>query len=816
MRTLLGDARHVFRAIRQAPAFHTLVIGILGLGIAASVAVFSLVDGVLLRPLPYRHPERLVSIETIAIKPPYESNGSFSYSDFEQLRAQVRSLDIEAMYRNGWSRVTLPHDGVQERARGAFVSPGFFALFGREPILGRAFTAEENDHAERVVLLGERLAERRFGSAAAALGSDIQIGESRWRIVGVMPADFRVPFLDSQLWAPIRSHPEWNDQSEPNSRQEAARWDLMGRLKPGAGRSAAQAEVDAVYSRLAQAAPKFHNDRALVLSLSEHFTGAVRRPLAILSAAVALLLLIACANVGNLLLARSAGRRQEFAIRAALGADAARLMGQALAETVTLCLLAGVLASALAVPLVGILKSMAPGDTPRLGQVGVDFRVLFFAASVSLALGVCLGLASMWRSARRNSFDRVGLASRGASAGRETRRLKNVLVAAEFALAMVLLTGAALLVRSFAAVLSVDLGFRPERVLTLSVQLPDRLPVRQRADFFREAVARLRRIPGVEAAGAANYLFTGVSRTHALREVEGRPAEPVEKWGALEWAQVSGDYFQAMGIPLLRGRFFDERDGPDAPPVAIVNETLARRYWPGDDPVGKRFKGMDPRGPGGGKNDDWLTVVGVVKDMRSGGRERPPFAQVYEVQAQRGEDTNAFVVRGAGDPLRLAAEVRAAIRAADRDANVSRLSTVEQLLDEDQMGRRFETWLVGVFSTLSLALAALGVFGVMHFAVIARTREIGVRIAVGARGGDILALVIRDGAMLACVGIAAGAFASAWTSEALAGMLFGVKSTDPASFAMAAGILATVAVAASYLPARRAARLDPVAALREQ
>ena len=814
MRTLWGDARFALRALRLSPGFYGLVIGILALGIAASVAVFSLVDGVLLRPLPYRDSGRLVAVDAVPTRPPFDSNGSFTYADFEHLRAQAQSLDLAVAYRRGWGQVTIDPHGARERARCGFVSPNFFAIFGRAPILGRVFTEEENQRRDRVVLLGERLAERRFGSAAAALGANIEIGDAKWRIIGIFAADFRVPFLDTQLWAPVMSHPEWFDKEEPKALELSARWDLMGRLKPGVKVAAAQAEIDAVYGRLQRSLPEHNQDRAMVLPLIDHFTGVARRPVAILSAAVALLLLIACANVGNLLLARTAGRRHEFAVRAALGAGQADLLRQALAESLLLCLFAGSLASALALPLVRVLKSLAPGGTPRLDQVGVDYRVLAFAAALTLLLGIGLGLGSMWRATRADSTGWLGSASRGVTASRETRRVKNVLVASEFALAMVLLTGATLLVRSFIALINVDLGFRTDHLLTLSVQLPNESPAARKVEFYREALASLKRIPGVQSAGAVNFLFNGTTRTHALRMVEGRPQEPVEKWGMLEWAQVSGDYFQTLGIPLLRGRFFDQRDGPDAPPVVIVNESLARRYWPGEDPIGKRLKGMDPRGPNNGRNDDWLTVVGLVRDMRGGGPERPPFSQIYEAQAQRGEQTSMFLVRMAGDPIRAVAGARAAIRQVDKDATVSRAGTVDSLIAEDQTERRFQTWLIGVFSALSLGLAALGVFAVMHFAVIAKTREIGIRIAVGARNGDIAWLIVRDGARLAVTGIVAGAFASAWATEALSGLLFGVKSTDPVSFAAAGSILALIAIAACYLPARRAVRLDPVTALR--
>jgi putative ABC transport system permease protein len=394
--------------------------------------------------------------------------------------------------------------------------------------------------------------------------------------------------------------------------------------------------------------------------------------------------------------------------------------------------------------------------------------------------------------------------------------MKSALVVCEFALAMVLLTAAVLLVRSFVAVVSVDLGFRPQNLLAIWAGLPEGTQGPQQVEFYRHAIEGIRNLPGVRAVGASNYLFTGTTRTHALRIVEGQPPEPVEKWGALEWEQVSGDYFQALGIPLLRGRYFDQHDGPDAPPVVIVNETLARRYWPGENPVGKRVKGMDPRGPGGGKNDDWLTVVGEVKDMRGGGPERRPISQIYEPQAQHGEQTSMFMVRTTGDPALLATAVRAAIHAANPAAQISLVRTVEGLLSEERIGRRFETWLIGAFSGVALMLAALGVFAVMHFAVIAKTREIGIRVAVGAQAADIVGMVIRDGARLALVGIAVGALASAWASEALAGILFEVKPTDPASFMGAAAILGCVAVAACYPPALRAARLDAVTALREE
>jgi putative ABC transport system permease protein len=808
-RVMLSDLRFALRSIRTSPGFYAAVLAILGLGIGITVSVFSLVDGVVLHPLPYRDPERLVAIERVATKPPFESNGSFSYSDFEQFRENGHSFsDVAVTYRSGWSQIVL--SDPRERIRGGFVLPNFFEMFGRRPLLGRVFGESEN--GEHVIVLSEPLAARRFGSAELALGRDLSFSGLKWRVIGIMPADFRVPYLDSQFWAPVKSHPEWIDRSEPDSIQRSERWDLMARLRPGVSLTAAQLEADAVYKPI-DLERRAKLDRASVVPMRDHFTGQARQPFAILAASVGVLLLIACANVANLLLARAASRRLEFAIRAALGGRVSRLLRQSVAETIIVGLLAGALGVGLSFWMVGALRAVSPAGTPRLDEVHVDPRALLFAVALSVAMGLFLGIASAWRSVHTDAAEPLNSTAR--SGTRLGNRQRDLLVISEFALAMVLLTGSALLIRSFIAVLRTDPGFRPEHVLTARIELPPGLNDEQKSQFYRDAMERIRQMPGVQAVGAAQSIFQlDVTRTHALRIVEGHGAEPVAQWQALEWSQIAGDYFQVLGVPLVRGRFFDEPDGPLAPPVVIVNETLARRYWPGEDPIGKRLKGQDPRGPNGGKNDDWLTVVGVVKDMRAGGRERAPFSQVYEVQAQRAEETDSLVIRVSGNPAQAASAVRAAIAEVNTNVRILALSTMDQLLADQETQRRFETWLLALFSGAALALAALGVFAVMHFTVAAKTREIGIRIAVGARRTHVLKFVMSSGARLALTGVGIGAIASVWLTELLEKTLFRVSPTDPASFAAAATVLGAVAAVACLLPAWRASRVDPVNALR--
>ncbi|HZU24302.1 MAG TPA: ABC transporter permease [Bryobacteraceae bacterium] len=807
------DIRFAARMFAREPGFYAPAALILALGIASAVSFFSLVDGVLLRPLPYRDPQRLVTLTAYDPKPPFASNGSVSYNDYRTFRARASSLaDVAVTFRTGWSRVTLEDETGPMTIQGAFVSPELFPMMGRSPMLGRTFTEDENRRGERVAVISEALWKQRFGSSPDAVGQDLRFAHEQWRVIGVMPGDFEAPFLNTQLWAPVLSHPEWNN-AEDGPPQDQPRWDLLARLRPGVSIAAAQAEVDSIENALKRATPDLHPGAVRVVPLREHFTGAVRKPLLILFCAVGCLLLIACANVANLLLARATKRERELSIRTALGAGRAALLRQLLIEAALFAGAAGALGMALAGILTPLLVRFAPAGTPLLDGVSIDSRVLLFAVAVSMAIGVSLGVVTAWRASRAEAADFLKAAGRTATEARQHGRLKNALVVAEFALATILLTGAGLLIHSFVAVESVNPGFAVDKVLTINVGLPDGTPAPELRRFYGEVEARLASLPGVVAVGGiSNVFFLDESRVHALRQVEGHAPEPLSAWKPLVWAQVSGDYFQAMGIPLIHGRFFNALDTPDSAPVAIINETLARRYWGTENPVGKRLKGFDPRG----RHDDWLTVVGVVRDTHSGGLERAPFSQIYEVQAQRGEHLNNLVVRTSGNAAVLAASVRQTIRSVNRNSFVTSIKTMEQLLQAQESGRRFQTWLVGVFSGLALLLAAIGVFAVMHYSVSARTSEIGIRIALGADARRITEMVLARGARLAIAGILAGALVARWAGEAIAGLLYQVRPGDPWSFAGAALVLFVVALWACWLPSRRAARIDPVIALRQE
>jgi predicted permease len=818
---LVQDVRFGVRQLRRNPAFTAVALITLALGIGGTTAIFSVIEAVLLRPLPYHEPSRLV----LLADPQYPGDpgyGGFLYKDLEAWMAQCRTFQHIAVYYrdSGFSRVTLSGWGEPEFAQGAFVSANFFHVMGVSPSFGRVFTFREEARHERVVVLSHGLWVRRFGGSLNALGRTLQVNGLSARVIGVMPATFQFPSPDQQFWAPLTMNPNWGDTAlrtkiDPNyARYFYARWQAVGRLKAGTSLHQAQAEVSTIFARIARQDPdKNRGAGVTVLPLGVNFRGNTRLALFVLMCAVSFVLLIACSNVANLVLARGAVREREVAVRAALGAGRMRLVRQLLTESGLLATFSGGIGLMLGLACDRAMIRLAPANIPRLEQTGLDARVLAFTLGVSLATGILFGLAPAWKLSRTSEPLTSG--GRGTGVSRSMRHTRSLLVITEFALAVLLVTGAGLLLRSFRAIESVDLGFEPERVLTMQMT-PPAGPAATRTALYDEAIERARALPGVQAAGAIDDLFElGRIDNNGLRSIEGRAAEPREAWTSpVIWDTVRGDFFQAMGAPLLRGRYFSESDAPNAPLVVIIDEAMARRYWPSEDPIGQRIKGQDRRG----HHDDWLTVIGVVGDMRRSGLERQPIPHVYEWYSQVtvGDGSTPDLVIRTVNPQGVAASLRSVIRGLSHTAILSGVTTLEQQLSSQLSPRRFETSLLGVFAGIALVLASVGIYGLVHYSVLQRTHEIGIRMALGAQKSDVFRLMVGQGLTLAGAGIGIGLVGAAGLTRLLSGLLYGVKPMDPVTFVAAPAVLIAVALLACYIPARRAAKVDPMAALRDE
>ena len=808
------DLRFAARMLRKAPGFSVVAVFILAVGIGANSAIFSVIQAVSLRPLPYKNPKGLVLL-TDSQDP---VSGAFLFKDIKSFKSVSRSFaDIAAYYRDsGFSRVILTSGGEPEFVQGAFVSANFFPLMGVAPAVGRVFAPDEEAQHERVVVLSYGLWMRRFDGSLSAIGKLIQVDGLPSQIIGVMPASFQFPARDQQFWAPLTTNRYWDDLAltttinSQHTRYFYERWQAIGRLSPGVTLAQAQTETNTVFRRSELDLDETPIPGITLTPLRVTLSGNTRLSLLVLFCAVTLVLVISCSNVANLVLARGIAREREMAMRAVLGAGRGRLTRQLLTESAVLSLLAGGIGLILAHVGLRLLIAFAPPDIPRLEQAGVDRGTLVFALALSLLAAGIFGLLPAWKASRNDPGDslRTGIRSGGPS----LTRTRSVLVISEFALAVVLLTGAGLLIRSFLALEAVDLGFDPGRVLTINIVLPSGTPESRNA-FYDAVLERVRALPGIHAAGQVDALFElgGVGNL-GLRAIEGRPPEPKDLWTPLSWAFIRGEYFQAMGTSLLRGRYFTSQDGPDSPLVAIIDESMARRYWPGQDPLGKRFTGQDPRG----HNDDWLTVVGIVRNMRRGGLENDPTPHVFEPygQALDGDRTGDLVVRTTGNSHAAAAALREAVRELSGTAILSNVSTMEEQLADQVSSRRFHTSLLGLFSGIAMVLAGVGIFGVLHYSVAQRTHEIGIRGALGAGPTDVLCLVLGQAMRLAFWGIAIGISAGLALTRFMASLLFGVGSTDPVTFVAVPVLLGLVSLFASYVPARRAMRVDPMVALR--
>ncbi len=793
---LRRDLRHALRLMQRRPGFSAVVILTLALGIGANTAIFSLIDAVLLRPLPYREPGRLAMLWTD--DPAHDDHeGRVALLNFQDWKNQSHTFQDLTLFCG--QTFLLGSNGAPERARSARVPANFFPLLGVEPILGRVFSKDEEKRGERVLVLSYGLWQRRFGGSSQALGSDLIMDGRSSRIIGIMPSQFQYPFADTQVWEPITTHPSWNARDRLSPRSFAI-WYVLGRIQPNVTWSQAKAEMSSLARRLKAEHPDNEVPGISVVPLHTQTTGKVQLPLAVLFGSVFLMLLIACTNVANLLLARGSAREREFAVRRALGAGSMRLAGQLLTESLVLACVGGLLGLLLAAVGLRALIAFGPQDIPRLAEAHLDLRVLLFTLSLSLFAAILSGLWPALQTAKPFTGSRQWrtVASRG---------VRNLLVIAEFSLALVLLTGAGLLVHSFLLLRTVDPGFRPDHLLTMRVDLHVGKTGAQQVAYFREAIERVQVLPGIRSAAAIGRFLNSYGEESVT--VEGHPLTP--SGGGFKAADdvISGPYFETVGIPLKMGRFFSDRDRRGSPPVAIVNEKMARTCWPNESPIGKRFSFPDR------KSAPSFTVVGVTGDMHRQGIERQVAPQVFRPHSQSPDNEMDILVRTTSEPLNIAAAVRGEIQSIDKTVAKFGVAMVERQLGEQTAERRFHMSLIALFSLIALLLSAIGIYGLMHYFVVQRAQEIGVRMALGARYGNVLLLVLRQGLALAGIGALVGTVGAFGLTQMLSSLLYGITPTDPITFALAPTILIGVAALACWLPARRAARIDPVLALRQ-
>jgi putative ABC transport system permease protein len=811
---IVRDVRHALRRVTRNPAFSALVVLTLALGIGANTAIFSVVDSVLLRPLPYRDPDRLVTIEhrypSIDLDAPVSAPGYRAYRD------RTRSFERFAV-DTGWG-ANLTGAGDPVRVFAQRVSAGWFETYGVAPALGRAFRPEEDVRGRHfVAVVSHAFWEEKLGADSSALGRVLSLNGEPYEVVGVMPPGFR-PFFGrrSELWVPLALTEE--ELAESSGREFL---NATARLAPGTTLEQAQAEMrsfaEARKSELGEGT--YPADWTLTLTrLHDQATGDVRPAVLLLFGAVGFVLLIACANVANLLLARGAGRRREIAIRMAMGASRGQLVRQMLIEATVLAIAGAVLGAAFAW---GGLQALTASFDPAnlIGRtIDMDLGVLVFTLAIAVATGIGFGLVPALQVAGSAMQETLHEGGRAAIAGRAGTLLRRAFVVAEFGLALSLLAGAGVLIKSFVKVNAVDPGFDPSNLLTANVALPDTSYADgvARNAFFDRAIARIAVAPGVRAVGATSVLPFGGSWTTGSFSVEGYtpPTGELPPWGDLR--MVSPGFAEAMRIPLLRGRFFEESDDDDAPPVAVVDEQTVKRYWPDVDPIGRRISFDSVPDP----DSQWLTVVGVVGHAAHEGLDADPRVQVYlsyrQVPESFGVRAMAFAIRTDGPPGTVLPAVRSALAEIDPALPLASVETMDDLIERSMGQRRLAVVLLSIFAGLGLTLAATGIYGVMSYDVAQRVQELGVRMALGAGRRDVLGMVLSRGARLAGIGVVLGVLLSLGLTRAIQSQLFGVRATDVQTFVGVAVLLASVGLMATLVPALRAVRLDPVRALRQE
>ncbi len=797
------DVRHSARLFARRPLLAATVVATLALGIGGNAAIFSVVNALLLQPLPLPEPERLLVVTGHDRE---GREGYLSYPDFQDL---VKGASLAQGFTAFVPQsVNLTGRAEPERVRGGFVSESFFDVVGVAPFQGRGFRAGEDGlGAAGVCVLNHDAWQRVFAGDPGVIGREIVLNNASFSVVGILPAGFRFPFDEVEVWIPFHHWPVFaaNYQSRSNGLLAP-----LVRLKPGASREQFRAQLDTIGARLARTYPEAGAGRGLAATpLRELVVADVRPATLILLGAVTLVLLIACANVANLMLSHTASRLPELATRVALGAARGRIVRQLVSENLLLWLLGGAAGIVVAHWGLGALLATSPVELPAGIRPRLSAAVLAYALGVTALTGLGFGLLPALRFSRPNVFATLKDGARGSGAGGSRTRLRGALVVSQLALTLLLLAGAGLMLRSLRSLTRVELGYRAAGLLTMEYRLPaNKYPHgAQQWQFHQAVVERVRSLPGVRAASVVRALPFSGNRGSVAFELPGQPATKDEQRLQALLNTADQHYFDTLGIPLLRGRVFDARDSAQSAPVVIVNRALAERFWPGADPVGRSLRLLlePPKD---------ANIVGVVGDVKHDAIEDRDQLQIYAAQPQNPHIFNTLVVRTEADPLSQASRVRATVWSVDKDQPVWKIRTLESLVERSLGLRRFLLQLLGFYAALALALAALGLYGVMSYSVTSRTHEIGVRLAMGARRSEVLGLVLRRGVLLACLGIALGVVGALALRRVMSGLVFGIGPSDPVTLAAASAVLLGVALLASYLPARRATRIEPTSALR--
>jgi putative ABC transport system permease protein len=810
MNTFFRDLRYSLRLLLRSPAFTAVAVFSIALGIGANTTVFSVINAVLLKSLPYKDPSSLMLVwGDSRTQETNRKHNQVSATDVADLRAQSTSFEDIATY-TGWFPI-MSGDNEAERVPAIQVGDGFFKIMKGEPVLGRVFTAEEQeDGKDFVVVLGHGLWQRRFASDPNIVGKSLLLNGRPYNVVGVMGPDFHP--LPATLVAPegqfYRPVAETYDDTARDERHLRA----IGRLKPGATIEQAQSELGVIAQRIEQQHPQTnHGYGVAVVSITDEIVGGIRPTLWLIFGAVIFVLLVACANVANLLLARSTVRFKEITIRSAIGAARGQLVRQLLTESLLLSFLGGALGLLFAIWGTGVVASAGAKINPMFQNAQVDWRVLGFTLAISIITGLIFGLAPALQISKPNLAESLKEAGRGSGASAHRNRLRSVLVVSEIAMTLILLVCAGLLIRTVMRLRNVDTGFNSQNILAMNIGLPAikyPKPENQVA-FYKQVTERIAALPGVKAAGITSVLPLSANFDGRGLAVEDQPKPPGEEITVDLYVTTPG-YLRAMDIEPLKGRTLTDQDGGDAFKVALINQTMASQLWPNQDPLGKRIKF-----PGNEKNPQpWRTVVGVVNDVAQYALDQKPPMQIYLPHAQFPTSFNSIVVKTENDPTAMTGAIRREIMAVDKDQAVFNVTTLEELMGESIQTRRFFMILLLVFAALALVLAAVGIYGVMSYVASQRTHEIGIRMALGAQARDVLKLIIGNGMILTLIGVALGLAGAFALTRVMAGLLFGVTATDTGTFvAVSLGLIA-VALLACYLPARRATKVDPLVALR--